>query len=337
MTKSQLKYDFSDAAAQFFPKAFGSDSSTPQHATFDKWADDWDNFTGAVGDGVIGNAWVSLQVAFRCQGSKDWVTELLNSTKAPDYMAMSREMQKSLRKWLLVSYSSDPSRFANLPQNNWIGGFLIYTSLPALNDIRLDQGTLRPDPKGDIVWDTRDLDLARAIVRAYAPSSLERTFANISSLLSGIPSLRSSAKFYDNAGSIVGTITNQLQVNGPLITLLQSERTLINDARKSFENLRKAGGSNLQESLPQFSKALIGMATEFNSSLAALSLASPQVMRLFAPLVFQAAVHAMFPGAATVQADAILDVAVLKSNTLPLSDDPPVPGAVLLRQRITSL
>jgi len=261
---------------------------------------------------------------------------LLNSSTAPDYMAMSREMQKSLREWLLKAYSSDPTRFANLPQNNWIGGFLIYTSLPPLNEVRLDQGTLKPNPKGDIVWDTRDLELAQAVVRSYAPAALEQTFANISNLLAGIPSLRSCAKYYDNAGSIVATITNQLQVSGPLITLLQSERTLINDARKSFEDLRKAGAGNLQDSLPQFSSALIGMATDFNSRLSALSLASPQVMRLFAPLVFQAAVHAMFPGAAAVQADAILDVAVLKSKTLPLSDDPPEREAVLLRQRITS-
>jgi len=336
MTKSQLRYDFSDAASQFFPRVFGSENVNPQRATFGNWTDDLDKCTVAAGDGVIGDAWVCLQVAFRAQESKDWVAELLNSSQAPDYMAMSREMQKSLREWLLKAYSSDPTRFANLPQNNWIGGFLIYTSLPPLNEVRLDQGTLKPNPKGDIVWDTRDLELAQAIVRTYAPAALEQTFANISNLLSGIPSLRSCAKFYDNAGGIVATITNQLQVSGPLITLLQSERTLINDARKSFESLRKAGGSNLQNSLPQFSSALIAMATDFNSSLANLSLASPQVMRLFAPLVFQAAVHAMFPGAATVQADAILDVAVLKPKTLPLSDDPPDREAVLLRQRITS-
>jgi hypothetical protein len=66
-----------------------------------------------------------------------------------------------------------------------------------------------------------------------------------------------------------------------------------------------------------------------------LSLGAPQVMRLFAPLVFQAAIQSMFAGAAALPYDAVLDVAVVDQGaSVADPTQPPPQNQIRLRQRI---
>ena len=342
MTRSQFQYNFSAAAEKYFPNVFGNLNPNPNHATFDTWVSDWDKFTDHApgipgGDGVIGNTWSNLQIRRRGQSGVDWVSALLDSTITPDYMAMSRAMQTRIRQYLLMAYGSNPAQFKNVPGENTISAFLVYTALPGLNDYSFDGSTLTPKPKGDIVWDVRDTDLATAITEVFASDPLQANLAQIYNLLLGIPNLKSSAQYYrDAAPQIIGFVLTGLTTSDPYITLLQNEKTVIDNAQAAFEKLRKTGSQPLAQSAPAFSSALIKLVSDFNSGLSSLSLDSPQVMRLFAPLVFQAAVQAMFGGAASLPYDATLDVAVLKGAQLPDADQPPAPQDTLLRQRITS-
>jgi len=73
-----------------------------------------------------------------------------------------------------------------------------------------------------------------------------------------------------------------------------------------------------------------------SSSLMSLSLGAPQVMRLFAPLVFQAAILSMSGSAATLPFDAVLDVAVLQGTNAADPSQPPPQDRTLLRQRGTN-
>jgi len=117
MTSSAFEYDFGPAAAQYFPDQFGASSSATSPAPFSSWVDDWDKATESVaGPGVIGNAWVNLQIRSRAKSGVDWVSALLDGTQAPDYMAMSVAMQESIRKYLLVAYGASLAQFANLPE-----------------------------------------------------------------------------------------------------------------------------------------------------------------------------------------------------------------------------
>jgi len=343
MTDSQFDYEFGPSANAYFSNVFGEKNPDPTHATFASWVKDWDNFAmqapGATGAaGVIGNTWSNLQVRRRAQSGVDWVSALLDNTVSPDYQAMSRAMQASIRKFLLMAYASDPSRFKNVPKGNpTISGFFVYTALPPANDLILDGSTLKPKPNGDIVWDVRDTALAAAVTNTFALAPLQANFARIFNLLRGIQQLRGSAGFYDNtAPQILGSVTGNLLTSDPYITLLENEKAVIDGAKDAFEKLRQTGSQPLLQVLPDFSKALINLVSKFNSGLSALSLDSPQVIGLFAPLVFQAAVEAMFGSAATLPFDATLDVAVLKGGTLPDITQPPAPADTLLRQRITS-
>jgi len=60
-------------------------------------------------------------------------------------------------------------------------------------------------------------------------------------------------------------------------------------------------------------------------------------MRLFAPLVFQAAIPSMSGSAATLPFDAVLDVAVLQGTNAADPSQPPPQDQTLLWQRVTNL
>jgi hypothetical protein len=81
---------------------------------------------------------------------------------------------------------------------------------------------------------------------------------------------------------------------------------------------------------------LISLVSDFNDRLTNLKFASPQVLRLFAPVVFQSAIQAMLAGTATLPFDALLDVAVLKGSSAADVTEPPPDDQILLRQHITS-
>jgi hypothetical protein len=338
MTRSAFGYDFDPAAKEYFASQFGDSNSDPSHAPFDSWVADWDKFTDPVPtDGLIGNTWANLQIRSRAKTGIDWVSALLDGTRTPDYMAMSRAMQENIRKYLLAAYGANPSQFANIPGSNMISAFLLYTALPGLNDFTLDGDTLTANPAGDIVWDVRDPQLTAAVTKAFAEPRLGQNLSDIADLLVGIPQLKGSAQFYRNADStILRAVLQGLKTIDPYITLLQNERTVIDRAKDAFESLRKSGGQELQLALPQFSAALVELVTDFNSSLMSLSLGAPQVMRLFGPLVFQAAIQSMFGRAATLPYDALLDVAVVKGTSVADPTQPPPQDQTMLRQRINS-
>lgn len=343
MTTSQLEYDFAGAADQYFPNAFGDESPDSNHANFKTWVSDWDKFTDPIpgmpaGDGVIGNTWVNLQIRSRASSGTDWVSALMNNTHPPNYRAMSMVMQQQIRRWLLKAYAADPSRFQAVPSGkNPVAAFLVYTALPPANDYRYDGHTLAPNPGGDIVWDVGDPELAAAVTKTFAPAPLQSNLRDIHGLLNGIPNLRRAASSYGSAASIVNDLLLGLAKNDAYMLLLARESAVIAGAKEAFEGLRRTGGLQLQDSLPSFSSALVNLVVQFGSALGRLSLDAPQVMRLFAPLVFQSAVEAMFPGLQAPVSDALFDLAVLKGTApLPGTDQQPVPDQILLRQRITS-
>jgi len=344
MTRSAFEYEFGAAANQYFPGKFGNSNNDPAHATFESWVIEWDKFTDANptavdGDGVIGNTWANLQIRCPAKSGIDWVSALINGTRQPDYMAMSRAMQEKIRKYMLLAYASDPNRFANIPADGRdpISGFLVYTALPPLNDFRIDGSELKPNPKGDLVWDVLDSNLSVPITNSLAPGPLQDNLNRIAGLLTGIPNLKSSAGFYKGqAGKIVGNVVQFIPHQNPYINLLQGEKGVIDAAHDAFEKLRKAGNSQLQNSLQKFSSALINLVSVFNVQIAKLNFGAEPVFRLFAPIVFQSAVQAMFAGTAALPFDATLDVAVLKGADAADVSQPPPDDQILLRQHITS-
>jgi hypothetical protein len=343
MTRSQFQYEFSQVADTYFKRVFGDTNPDPKHATFDEWVMTWDKFTDKSpnlpeGDGVIGNTWANLQLRSRATEGTDWVSALLNGSDKPDYYAMSRALQDAIRHWLYECFSSEPTRFKNVPAHNSTSAFLVYFSLPGMNDYHYDGiSTLKPTFGDEIVWDVRNMSLLKVIVPTFGTARLQQMLDSIYSLLIGIPSLKGAASHYKtSAQSIFSNVVYDPQTTDMLPLLLQAEKRLIDGVKSAFEDLREAGSKQLHNALPSLSTSLVNLVTQFNSKLGNFSIDGSSLMRYFGPMVFQSAVQAMFPRSAALSTDALLEVAVLNTPGLPTSDEPPAPNKVLLRQRIAS-
>ena len=273
-----------------------------------------------------------------------WVSALLNATAPPDYMAMSRAMQAGIRRYLLASYASNPNVFKNVPQDNFSSAFLVYTAMPPLNDFTFDGQNLTSNPNGDIMWDVSDPTLAGAITNQHVMQNLPGNLNAIAKLLSGIPKLKSNAPYYGGQErTILNYIMRHLDDTSATtsagwlyLKLLLNEKTVVDSTKAAFDQLSNAGSSQLQQSLPTLAAALTNVVSNFNNALSSLSIGSPEIMQNFAPLVFQQAVNAMFPGVQPSALDALIDIAVLKPDQLVGADQEPTNDQIQLRHRITN-
>jgi hypothetical protein len=258
-------------------------------------------------------------------------------------MAMSRAMQSGIRRYLLASYGSDPNAFKNVPQDNFVSAFLVYTAMPPLNDFTFDGQTLTSNPKGGIMWDVTDRTLTGAITNQYVIQNLSENLNDIAKFLSGIPTLKGNAQYYGGQqqmllGFVMRRLFDTSATNSAgwlYLQLLLNEKTVVDNAKAAFQGLRAAGGALLQQSLPTLASALTNLVSGFNHSLTSLAFSAPQVVQNFAPLVFQQAVTAMFPNA-HLNTDALLDIAVLKPQYVVGADQEPIDDEIQLRHRITN-
>jgi hypothetical protein len=116
-----------------------------------------------------------------------------------------------------------------------------------------------------------------------------------------------------------------------VVDLLNHEMDMIDTAQKGFQAVQRAGAGKLDDALDALVAAGLDITSAFNSKMGTV-FDRAHVVRYFGPLMFQAAVQALFPGKAPEQADVRLDVAVLKGTQMPANDDPPATNDILLRQ-----
>jgi len=347
MTRNEFTYQFQPLANAYFPNAFGHDATA---SSFEEWVVDWDKFTdqspGALGDGVIGDTWSSVQLGMPSAANQDWVSSLLDPTaQDPDYKAMSRALQAKYRAMLLNSYGTDPSNFANI-SGPMIDAFFVYVALAVINDFSLNEdGQMAAAPKSsEIIWDVADRNKVTAIISSpVSLNSLQRMFTNIGQMLTGIPRLRKYAQYYSatEAMKLAGKVMADNQRIGNVCWLLEQETDNLEGARSAFSSMRNVGNQRLGDALDNLALATMKLVETFNSKLSSVFDTS-NVLRYLGPLILQTAIEGMYPGKAPKNVNAVLDVAVLNAGVLktggltdPQSD--PTDSQTLLRQRISNL
>jgi hypothetical protein len=322
MCRSEFQTQYGPVVQQYFATQFGEGTSDPNRASFDSWVIEWDKFTDAhpeqtpAGDGVIGNVWSDMQLQFSSEANVTWMDALLNS-KQLDFLAMAVAMQRAYRVAVLRSYLSDPKNLTNLSGPS-IDAFFCWVSLPT--------GKL----------DTRPDVLAGPITSDTCVNNLSGTRAAISAMLSGIPALRKYAQFWDPRPTVVrnwlaGLAEDQGGRVPRVVDLLYHEMDMIATAQKGFQAVQRAGAGKLDQTLDALVAAGLDITSAFNSKMGTI-FDRAHVVRYFGPLMFQAAVEALFPGNAPAQVDARLEVAVLNTAQMPANDDPPATKDILLRQ-----
>jgi hypothetical protein len=100
---------------------------------------------------------------------------------------------------------------------------------------------------------------------------------------------------------------------------------VIDHAQKAFDGLPKTGSKKLQGALPGFSAALVKLVETLNHDLNGRSLAAPEIMQNFTPLVLRHAIQEMFGDSLEFSLAAMLAFAILNSAVLPASHDAPAP------------
>jgi hypothetical protein len=346
MTRSEFTYQFKPIVNTYFPSAFGDRDPDPKRAVFSSWVADWDKYTDqhpevtSDGDGVIGNTWSVLQLAMPASKDQDWLVALLNGPNEPDYRAMSRSLQAAYRAALLASYSSNPANFKNItgPQ---IDAFFAYVSFPVVNDLNLDDngGFILLPKSNDIIWNVADPDIVKGVLlSSQTVSSMMLTFTTISNLLAGVPELKHLADHYSPSAavSLAGSISRNPQSVGFLMQLLEHEAAILEGAKDAFRGLRKAGARTLADSLDGLANASLKLVDTFNSKMKNVFDTS-HLVQAMGPLIFQAAISGLYPGRVPRAINAMMDVAVLKTQTLPDPMDDPAKTDILLRQRLVAL
>ena len=350
MTVSQLSYLLTPPVTEYFDSVFGNGNG-PSKPNLTGWIAALDKSTDAASPHpssaqIVGPVWSRLQVSLRPVDKSDWLTPLLKQILQPDFYTMSRSLQTSLRKWLLAAYCNDPNQLNNGGSKNASSAaFLVYTALPAKNDLRVDDGEvdeLSPG-KGDIKWDYEDTSVVQAVIGAYAMPQLQRNVDAIGVMLSGIPSLKQNAQWFSGqAEDMLGMVSNEnhsIGTNDPIMRFLRAEAQMIDAVQSAFVDLQKAGRQQFAAAIPLFTKALATLAQTFNATLLNMKWAAAQeVLRNFAPLVLQDVISGgMLRGYAQfTRPDAVLDVALLKSTTLPTYPAEPDTAGTSFRQRVTN-
>jgi hypothetical protein len=349
MTRSEFTYQYQPIVNTYLPNAFGDRSPDPKRAVFSSWVADWDKFTDQHpeatpdGDGVIGNTWSLLQLSMPASKDQDWLVALLNGPDEPDYRAMSRSLQAAYRAALLASYSANPANFQNI-SGPAIDAFFAYVSFPVLNDLRRDDdGGFIPLPKSkQIIWDVADPETVKAVLlSSQTVSSMMLTFTNIQQLLAGVPELKHLADRYSPAGarilaSNIAGDPNHTQSLSQLVHFLENEALILEGAKDAFSGLRKAGSQSLADSLDAFSTASLKLVDTFNSQMKSVFDTS-HIIQAMGPLIFQAAISGLYPGKVPRAVNALLNIAVLNTQTLPEPTDDPPSKEILLQQRLVAL
>jgi hypothetical protein len=123
---------------------------------------------GATGTGRLGNVLVGFDISVPSRVFRAWNS--VPTTKLdPVYLKMSRDVQTLLRQWIPLCYIRDASVYQNIQR---MYPLLAYCSLPEINRVTLDNGTLKFAGTKVLDWDYLDDELRLAVLRQHGVSKL---------------------------------------------------------------------------------------------------------------------------------------------------------------------
>ena len=235
---SQARKQILGYAARYF-----EDTMTEQ--AIDNWIDDLDTFIDAKehnGSGVFGNTLLALDVSLSASVVQAWF-EAPAQNKAPEYMEMSRAIQRSLRDLLPAYALSDPSVYVK--DINAINPLLVWSSMPVSTTIKVDSGgqLIQVDRDTDTYWSIESPAEVRAMV--LAPETIQNLGLMLNRAAHAMrgsddPKLIKRAKDFDNTRiNRNAVLTGALSPSGLVVlaSLCRFEREIINGARKAAVSL----------------------------------------------------------------------------------------------------
>ena len=344
----QLEHLMDPLSKLYFPGEFaGSGASDKPSVT--EWAIALDKVADGqepAEDGLIGNSLITLNVSLPGDTLLKWLNapEDLND---PVYMAMSRQFQKQLRRFIPLLYFQDPAKYKDLGAAQPL---LVYSSLPVTTSVSISNGNVQLNTNRDLYWNWPDDSISgdrHALISSDSTSQrLAAAMSDAAKVLAATPRLAATARFYDpdkNLNRARGSVDD-----GPGKILIESllfvEATLIYSAAKAGRDLaqfRSAVATPLEavKELAQFGdKVTRTFNTKLRSVFKPSQKGSKQLLRNLGLLMFAEVTESLDPGL-EVKPTAALEIAVLKSGAaFPPEGFPDElnisPDDLIIRQRV---
>lgn len=337
MKQQFLRYQFKNLVKPYFRSEFDAPNQS-----FDTYVSDLDRAADAEHPGTdnLGNALISLSVSL-----PDTVLAAWKDAPAHEhdegYMRLSLQIQSQLRQLIPFCYFQDPAKYKDLKS---AVPLLVYSSLPLLNHCSYSNGQLHLNDGKGIVWDWRDETLRGAIIN-YDPTgaNLSARLAGIRQVLSAIPELHDTLKFYqeNEVKNMRKLAIEDSFVKTLLSNLLFVEAEVINGARDAGMAFAEFFGE------PDPAKALT-LLTKFGGELTDAfnnkiqSVYRGNSVQALGTMVFIEAARALNPELGNIQPTAMLDLVILsrQSHFVPelfLENQWPMAKDVFLAQRMINV
>ena len=317
MQRADLQYQLKPYVDAYFPKAFASREDDGDGQSFVTFIGDLDKAIDQIeynGTNNFGNTLVALDFALPAAAAASWLAAPLDR-KAPQYMEMSRRLQRKMRQLIPFFYFQDASRYQNLVS---AAVLLIYASMPVSTAVRQSGSELAFNTDADLYWDWMSETLRKSVVfSSEATISLASQMERVSSYLRAIPGLSGLANFYDPKET---STLLQYATRDPGTSLLNSllyvESDIITGARDAGVALANyleqslATPAHLLETLAQFGSKI----TEtFNRKVT--SVYGGDALRPLGTMVFIEAAAALNPALAGSPVSAALELIVIRKDS----------------------
>lgn len=347
MKRADLQYQLQPYVRSYFGGVF-KPLDGGGGGTFDNWVGELDNHIDALefnGADNFGDTLLNLEVSLPAAAVSAWLGAPPKSDggpKVPQYLNMSRRLQRKMRELIPLAYFEDVDHYGDLAA---AAPLLVYSALPPSTSARLDSGTFTINTNKDYYWDWPDENMRdQMILHPDTTAALSVTLARVHSLLLEA-GMSGTASFYEpsRARLIQQEVAGKDKDDSSNIArLLFVEAEVIRAAREAGYALAKftaAASSKPSEAVKELAKFGSTITSAFNDKVR--SIYGGGAVRPLGTALFVEAAAALSPQLAA-RPTALLELIVLKKDaTFQLADyldgAAPDEGQVVVQERIVNV
>jgi hypothetical protein len=332
--RTQTKRTTLDMQIEFLLREYFPGRSMPasQSASLSDWLTDWDKFADGVpsakGTGIFGNTLLEFKTSVSTAVNAS-LLDAMRANPLPDFRSMSAAIQVELRRSQLEAYLlGNPSAIEAAP-------LLVYASMPVTNGLTNIASTLTNDPKG-FYWDVQDRLLRDSIVSApETRSNLEASLRSVQAGFGGDAAIQKwlGSDILPACNTLLETVTSN---PGGLLDVLTTESTIVRGARDSFSNLLgfvKTASNSPDKAVDLLTNFGLKVSTAFGGAIQS-QFDTAKVLQTIGVRIYLAACRGLYPSSVGAAPMTLIDLAILKGDTLPDLDAEIKPTDVILEQRL---
>ncbi len=224
MSRAQLQYQIKPYVDEYLPGAFIS-----AEGSFDAWLSEMERATEPPVH-RLGYTLLSLELNLPGSALAAW-WNAPEKERSPEYMRMSVELQRQLKKLLPFYYFADDSHYDDLEP---AAALLAYSCIPCSTSVRAQGNKLLLDTNQSVYWDWMQPDLRRNML--YSSIAREKLRAVLPAVYQRLQACgkNRTARFYEPGETSVQRVLDQARSKDQLLkSLLYVEAEVVYGALKA--------------------------------------------------------------------------------------------------------